>query len=150
MASHVFHEIYLHINWHTKDDQPLLEGQLEKDVHDHVTQRCRATKGVHLHGIGGTGTHVHLALAIEPFVNVSTLIGELKGSYAHDINRAHGAKVLDWQRGYGVVSFGKNSLPWVLDYIGDQREHHAQGKAFERLERTAGAEGGGSDLDETA
>lgn len=26
-------------------------------------------------------------------------------------------KALEWQRGYGVVSFGKRNLEWVLDYV---------------------------------
>lgn len=30
---------------------------------------------------------------------------------------------LAWQTGYGVVSFGKRNLPWVVDYIRNQREH---------------------------
>jgi hypothetical protein len=34
-----------------------------------------------------------------------------------------------------VVSFGKNNLEWVLKYIANQREHHAKGKVFDRLER---------------
>ena len=24
MSSHVFHEIFLHLNWHTKDNSPLI------------------------------------------------------------------------------------------------------------------------------
>ena len=54
MSSHVFHEIYLHFNWHTKDDLPLLTSDLEPLVHDYLRQRCRQTKGVYFHGIGGT------------------------------------------------------------------------------------------------
>jgi putative transposase len=135
MASHVFHEIYLHINWHTKDDLPLLGPELEKQAHAHIIQRCRNTKGVYFHGVGGTATHIHLAINIEPFVSVSTLVGEMKGSCSHDINKALGRKIPDWQRGYGVVSFGKNNLEWVLKYIANQREHHAKGKVFDRLER---------------
>ena len=34
-ASHVFHEIYLHFNWHTKNSHPLLTAELEPLVHQH-------------------------------------------------------------------------------------------------------------------
>ena len=47
-----------------------------------------------------------------------------------------GYRFANWQRGYGVVSFGKNNLTWVLDYIADQKEHHARGTIYDRLERT--------------
>jgi putative transposase len=135
MASHVYHEIYLHITWHTKDDSPLLLPNLEPLVHKTLTERCHQTKGVYFHGINGTPTHVHLAINIEPQVTISDLVGELKGYCSHEINAQQGMKRLEWQRGFGVVSFGKLNLPWVQDYIARQKEHHATGRLEDRLER---------------
>ncbi len=56
---------------------------------------------------------------------------------SHDVNEQLGlrGKVLEWQAGYGVVSFGTGDLDWVKEYIRNQREHHAQGKVYDRLER---------------
>jgi hypothetical protein len=51
----------------------------------------------------------------------------------------HG-KVLEWQTGYGVVSFGTKDLPWVQAYVRNQREHHAKGTTAERLERVTARE----------
>jgi hypothetical protein len=51
------------------------------------------------------------------------------------LNKTHGKKILEWQRGFGVVSFGKGNLDWILTYIANQKEHHAVGTAIERLER---------------
>ncbi len=136
MASHVFHEIYLHLNWHTKNDQCLLTSEFEPIVHEFLHQRCRYNKGVYFHGIGGTETHVHLAINIEPFVSISDLIGDLKGSCSFEMNKKKGFKALEWQRGFGVVSFGKKQLYWVLEYLARQKEHHAKGTTQERLERT--------------
>ncbi len=135
MAAHVFHEIYLHLNWHVKDNHPSLRGEIETETHDFIANRCRQAKGVYLHGVNGTATHVHLAINIEPFVTISDLVKDLKGGSSHDLNSAHKQKLLHWQRGYGVVSFGKSNLPWVLDYIARQKEHHSQGRIFDRLER---------------
>ena len=30
-----------------------------------------------------------------------------------------------WQKGYGVLTFGAKRLPFVIDYIRRQQEHHA-------------------------
>jgi putative transposase len=137
MASHVYHEIYLHITWHTKDDSPLLIPNIEPIVHEILTGRCHATKGVYLHGINGTPTHVHLAMNIEPHVTISELVGELKGFSSHEFNKQQGMKRLEWQRGFGVVSFGQRNLPWVQSYIARQKEHHATGRLKNRLERVS-------------
>ena len=135
MASHVYHEIYLHLNWHVKDDQALLTPELEPIVHQIITDRIHRTNGVWLHGINGTETHIHLAINIEPQVCISELVKELKGGSSFDTNQKKRPKTLEWQRGYGVVSFGMNNLPWVLEYIANQKEHHAKGKAIDRLEK---------------
>ena len=135
MSSHVFHEIYLHINWHVKDDRPTLTQDIQLMTHQFITDRCAKTKGVYFHGIGGTATHIHLAINIEPHVTISELIQNLKGGSAHDLNSHLRRKELYWQRGYGVVSFGGSNLDWVLQYIAHQKEHHANGQALDRLER---------------
>ena len=129
MSSHVYHEIYLHLNWHVKDDKALLTPELEPIVHQIITDR------VWLHGINGTETHIHLAINIEPQVCISELVKELKGGSSFDTNQKKGPKALEWQRGYGVVSFGMNNLPWVLEYIANQKQHHAKGKVHDRLEK---------------
>ena len=137
MASHVYHEIYLHITWHTKDDSPLLIPNIEPIVHEILTGRCHATKGVYLHGINGTPTHIHLAINIEPQVTISELVGELKGFSSHEFNKQQRMKRLEWQRGFGVVSFGQRNLPWVQSYIARQKEHHATGQLQDRMERVS-------------
>jgi putative transposase len=142
MSSHVFHEIYLHINWHTKGDSPLLIPTLEPVVHDILTERCRKTDGVYFHAIGGTETHIHLAINIEPQVCISDLVGNLKGGCSFDVNQQKRFKALEWQRGFGVVSFGKKQLPWVKEYIAHQKEHHATGTTHLRLEKVTNDDDG--------
>jgi putative transposase len=134
MSSHVFHEIYLHFNWHTKGDYPSLQGQVEQLAHTFVREKAAQIKGALLHKLGGTDTHVHLAIQIEPFVRISDLIQELKGASSFEVNRRMGHKALEWQRGYGVVSFGRRHLPWICDYVERQREHHAANRVHRRLE----------------
>ena len=137
MASHVFHEIYLHITWHTKDDSPILIPSIEPLVHSLLTDRCHQSRGVYLHAINGTPTHVHLAMNIEPQVTISELVGELKGWCSHEVNKQRQVKRLEWQRGFGVVSFGMKQLGWVQGYISRQKEHHASGRTQARLERVS-------------
>ncbi|MEX0611075.1 MAG: transposase [Pirellulales bacterium] len=78
-----------------------------------------------------------MAVSIRPTLLISEFIGQLKGGSSHDVNQAIGRnqKVIEWQAGYGVVSFGTRDMPWVVEYIRNQREHHARGTVHERLER---------------
>jgi putative transposase len=135
MGRNFYAEINLHITWHTKDSAPLLVPQVEAVVHHYLRGRCINTPSVLIHEIGGIETHVHLAVSIAPTILISEFIGQLKGSSSHEANQKLGRKVLDWQTGYGVVSFGTRDLKWVRDYIRNQRDRHARGAVEERLER---------------
>ena len=137
MSNHNFHEIYLHINQHTKYDEQLITPQLEPVIYQTILQRCINQNGVYLHGVGGTETHIHIAINIEPVICISDFIGKLKGGCSHDVNEDVGRKVLEWQRGFAPVSFAKSQLEWVLEYIRNQKKHHARGTLSKTLERTA-------------
>jgi len=135
MARNYYAEINLHIVWHTKSSSPLLVPTVESIAHHYIRGRCINTPGVYIHEIGGIETHIHLAVSIAPTILISDFVGQLKGSSSHEANQKLGHKVLDWQTGYGVVSFGTGDLPWVAEYIRNQRERHARGQVHDRWER---------------
>jgi putative transposase len=135
LSRNYYSEINLHITWHTKESAPLLAPEVEGIVHHYLRGRCINTSGVFIHEIGGIETHVHLCLSIAPTILISEFVGQLKGSSSHEANQKMGRKVLDWQTGYGVVSFGTKDLEWVKSYVRNQREHHAKNRTHDRLER---------------
>jgi putative transposase len=139
MSRNYYSEINLHLVWHTKNSLPLLTPQVEQLAHRLLKKRIVDTPGAFVHEIGGVENHVHLAVTIPPTLLISDFIGQLKGGSSHDVNQAagRGHKVLEWQGGYGVVSFGTRYLEWVVEYIRKQREHHGRGTTQERLERIA-------------
>ncbi len=137
MGHNYYSEINLHITWHRKDSSPMLTAQVEPVTNRTIKERLVNTPGVFVHEIGGTETHVHVAVTVPPTLTISEFIGQLKGASSHEVNQqfALRGKMLQWQAGYGVVSFGTRDLEWVKQYIRDQRAHHASGKVVDRLER---------------
>ena len=137
MSHNYYGEINLHLTWHTKLSRPLLTSEFEPLAWAALRQKANDMGGVEVHEIGGTETHVHLAVSIEPTVLISESVGALKGYSAHEVNRRAGLKqkVLQWQTGYGVVSFGTKDLSWVVEYVRGQKEHHQRGSVHDRLER---------------
>jgi putative transposase len=137
MSRNYYSEINLHFTWHCKQSEPMLTPQVEPVTHRIIKDRLIKIPDVFVHEIGGTDTHIHVAVTVPPTFTVSVLIGQLKGGSSHDVNEhfAMRGKVLEWQAGYGVVSFGTKDLPWVKQYIQNQRSHHATGKTIDRLER---------------
>jgi putative transposase len=136
MPRNVYSEINLHFVWHTKDNAPVLVGPVEASLHTFLRDRALQTPGLYFHDIGGVEDHVHLVVSVPPTLLISDWIGQMKGSSSHYINhRIANRHLLDWQTGYGVVSFGTGDLPWVISYVRNQKQHHAKGTIQERLER---------------
>jgi putative transposase len=108
MTHNYYSDLNLHLTWHTKDSLPLLTETVEPLTHRCVRQKIVNTPGALLHAIGGTETHVHVAVTVPPTLMISEFIGQLKGASSHAVNEQIGlcGMVLQWQAGYGVVSFG--------------------------------------------
>jgi putative transposase len=143
MSRNYYSEINLHITWHTKESARMLTDAVEAMVFATLREKAARLGNVFVHELGATPTHLHLALSVAPTVCPSELVGELKGYSAHETNRrlGYGQKVLQWQAGYGIVSFGSRDLEWVCKYVRNQKEHHAAGTVFDRLEAVAAEDG---------
>ncbi len=135
MSLRAYSEINLHFIWRVKDDSPVLRDEIEIQLHRFIRSKVMEAE-VYFHEIGGTDDHIHLVVSPPPTLQLSEWIGKLKGASSHFINhRIANGKLLAWQGGYGVVSFGSKDLPWVLKYVRHQREHHADNVVQDRLER---------------
>ncbi len=136
MPRNVYWELYYHIVWRTKDSAAMLTPKVEPLTYKYLTHRALQTTEALVHAIGGIEDHIHMAVSLPPTVEIAKWVGDIKGECSHEINHGPcGAGALAWQTGYGVVSFGKRDLPWVVEYIKRQREHHAAGRIEDRLER---------------
>lgn len=136
MSDSVYSEINFHIVWHTKSNLPLIKPEIETILYNFLKHKIIETPDVYFHAVGGIENHVHLAVSVPPNLLMSDFIGKLKGGSSHHLNQTSNHKLLQWQRGYGIVSFGTKDLQWVVNYVLNQKEHHKKGKIYERLERT--------------
>jgi putative transposase len=127
MPRRVYSEINLHITWHTKNNSPLITAKVEPRLLHFLTHRILES-GVLLHAIGGIEDHIHVGVSTPPTIKPSEWIGKLKGASSHHINQEFGYHALEWQHGYGIVSFGTKDLPWISKYINNQKIHHEKGQ----------------------
>ncbi|HEY3129170.1 MAG TPA: IS200/IS605 family transposase [Acidobacteriota bacterium] len=124
-------------NLEYRGERSAITADIEERLYRYLRHRIAETSGAFLFEVGGVEDHIHLAVRVPPTITLSTWIGQLKGSSSHYINHQTGRRHrLDWQEGYGAVSFGRKDLESVCDYIRRQKEHHARGTLNRRLECT--------------
>jgi putative transposase len=131
MSIRVYSEINLHITWHTKNSLPMITAKMQPTLYAFLKNKIVETRGAYFHAVGGIETHIHIATSIKPSIHIDEWIGQLKGGSSFEMGKG-----LQWQSGYGIVTFGTRDLKWVIDYVHNQREHHSTGTIHERLERT--------------
>lgn len=107
----------------------MITEAIETKLYSYLRNRIVKTKGAIFHAIGGIADHIHIVVTIKPTIRIDEWLGRLKGSSSHEMGKS-----VAWQHGYGVVSFGTKALPWVVNYVLNQKEHHRRGDIYERLE----------------
>ena len=116
--------LFYHVVWGTKNRLPLIESAWEEDLHGYIWGKATALECIP-HAINGMSEHLHVVISIPPKLAVATLIGQLKGASSHHVNDNYADGVFAWQAEYGVLSFSERSLSRVVDYVKNQKKHHA-------------------------
>jgi putative transposase len=126
--------LYYHFVWSTKDRLPLLTPDIENRTYSVIANKCKALGGW-VHAINGMPDHVHVVLAAPPRISPAEIARNLKGISAHFIQSELNV-TLKWQRGYGVFSLTRRGLEPAVDYVRQQKKHHAEGTIYTSLEIT--------------
>ncbi|MEX2485804.1 MAG: transposase [Brumimicrobium sp.] len=119
---------YLHIVFNTKHLGPLIDLEIEEELHSYLggvcnRLECRAIK------VGGYTNHILCMQSIK--IVLIKLLEELKKHSSKWIKtKCDKYKNFNWQDGYGAFSVNPTEVNVVVNYIANQKEHH-QKKTFE-------------------
>jgi putative transposase len=117
-------QLFYHAVWTTRDRLALIDPAWEKDLYDYIWKRALTLDCIP-YAIGGMPDHVHVAISIPPTLSVGSLIVQLKGSSSHHVNESYLDGSFLWQSDYRVSSFSQSSLFRIVNYVQDQKQHHA-------------------------
>ncbi|MCU0482160.1 MAG: IS200/IS605 family transposase [Anaerolineae bacterium] len=129
-----FWVFYYHLIWTTKYRQPIITPVNEPMIYHAIERKCHSLK-CKLITINGVSDHVHLAVSIPPSIAVADVVSQLKGSSSYEVNHSFpSAEAFHWQTSYGALTLGEKALPFLVDYIRNQKQHHQQGTFIPYLE----------------
>ena len=126
--------LFYHVVWATKGREPLIQEAFEKRLHGAIRAKAEEL-GALVHAVGGTEDHVHLVASVPPAISLAKFVGQVKGNSSHFVNSELSLPfIFAWQSEYGAVSFGGRNLKRVVEYVIDQRRHHAEGMTIPPME----------------
>lgn len=142
----MYHRLYAHICWTTRDRLPLIDAGVARLLERFLPAVARQERAQVL-ALGLVTTHVHLLLRLHPTTSVPRLLARLKGgssSVSATEGHAHVNRPFRWARGYSIASVSERALPIVQEYVLQQVRHHPDQRIPDWEPNTAaiGAAGG--------
>ena len=118
--------IPLHCIWSTRDRQPLIKPEIEKELFSYMAAIFRKNESPAL-TINGTENHVHSLVILSRKVTVAKLIEEVKKSSSKWIKtKGMFYRNFYWQSGYAALGIRQSGIEPLKTYIANQKEHHSQ------------------------
>lgn len=119
--NHSYHILYVHLVIPTKHRFPYLDATWSPRCYQ-IMMDYLLEIGITVIEINGLEDHVHLLLRLKTDVNLSTLIGCLKGKSSYQLNKERDhAVTFRWARGYFVRSVAPQEVDVIRLYIRNQK-----------------------------
>jgi REP element-mobilizing transposase RayT len=128
---HSFNKIWIHAIWATKDRMPLIQLNVENQIHQFISDQLRE-QDCPVRIINGMPDHIHCLFLLSPQKTISDVVKQIKGSSSHFINQQELIpEKFSWQTGYAAYSVSESVVNKVFEYIQNQKTHH-QKKTFQQ------------------
>ena len=121
-----FWRCFYHIIWSTKQRAPTITAQNESIIFEAIRAKS-LEMGCQILAMNAVSDHIHVAVSIPPSLAVAEWVRSSKGVSSYQINTrlpddlAH----FRWQGGYSALTFGARNQAFVVRYIENQKQHHA-------------------------
>jgi putative transposase len=128
-----YSKIYIHVVFVVNGRQSLIHPQWEEKLYKYITGIVQNKQQIMV-AINGMPDHIHFLIAMKPTCCLSDLVREIKKSTNEMINaESLTSNKFKWQEGYGAFSYTHYSLDTIINYIANQKEHHAKKKFKEEF-----------------
>ena len=116
---------YIHIIFSTKNRAELIVPPFEDEIYSYLGGICNSLECQSIK-VGGHIDHVHILCMLSKKIALVKLLEEVKSHSSKWIKSKNEAlKNFYWQDGYGAFSINPSQIDAVIDYIANQKVHHA-------------------------
>ena len=124
--ANTYTQIFIHTIFAVKKRAIHIKPEWENDLYSYMTGIVK--KNNHkLICINGMSDHVHMLISLNSSFPLANLIRDIKQFSTLWINKRDDViNKFSWQSGYGAFSYSKSQVPSVINYIKNQKLHHAK------------------------
>ncbi len=120
-------KLYYHLVWATSQRQPLIDNDRARVIYATIYTKANELSIV-VHAMESVQDHIHVVVSIQTLRSIADCVKHLKGASSRAVNVHEGIeRTFRWQEGYGALSISERSLPTVVAYVKEQKQHHHEG-----------------------
>ena len=124
--------LFYHFNWATKHREPLITPDVELRLYGFLRHEGEKMQAPLVY-TNGMPDHVHVLVSVRPAISPAEFAKQLKGASSHFMT--HKLEWgFEWQDDYGVLSVSEKDVPRVIEYIKNQKQHHAEKRIWQEFE----------------
>ena len=124
--ANTYSNLFYHIVFSTKGRLDFIGPEIENRVWAYIGGIARKHEIIAIY-VGGIENHIHVLILAKPKIAPSQIVQRIKGESSKWIHEEFPhLKDFGWQDGYGMFSVSKSNVQDVIEYIKNQREHHAK------------------------
>lgn len=121
-----FVKVYIHYVFSTKKREPLIVQDLESNLWAYMGGIAR-NNNMEALIINGTEDHAHVLLSFPSTITIAKAIQVVKGGSSHWVHKTFPEyQDFEWQKGYGAFGVSHFDIHKTINYIKNQKKHHAQ------------------------
>ena len=121
-----FSQIYIQVVFAVKGRQNLVDASFDDELYRYISGIVTNKKQKSL-AVNGMPDHIHILVGLKPSMCISDLVRDIKNNSTNFINdHRWPGKKFSWQDGYGAFSYSESNYGKVIDYIKNQKQHHAK------------------------
>ena len=121
-----------HVVFSTTNRLPLITRDIREGIYPYIGGIVRGIGGVAL-GVGGMPDHIHLVARLPPSLPIADAMRTIKANSSKWMNENHQFSKFGWQKGYGAFSVSQSMVATVVEYVGNQEQHHRTSSFSEEL-----------------
>ncbi|HRN79395.1 MAG TPA: IS200/IS605 family transposase [Ferruginibacter sp.] len=119
-----FSQIYIQYVFAVKGRENLLQKPWRDEVFKYISGIIKGKNQKPII-VNGVSDHVHVFVGLNPAMNISDLVRDIKNNSSNFINdQKFLKKKFAWQGGYGAFSYAHSQIQNVYQYIANQEIHH--------------------------
>jgi putative transposase len=124
--ANTYSNLFYHIVFSTKGRNDWITTAIEERVWAYIGGIARKHEVIAVQ-VGGTENHIHVLILAKPRIAPSQIVQWIKGESSKWIHETFPEfSKFAWQDGFGVFSVSKSNVPDIIEYIKNQRKHHAK------------------------